>query len=200
MTVLTPTDKTAAVNIMLGVIGESPVSTLAGSTNVDVRIAEQILDEHLVECLSRGWRFNSDNQYSFSVEAVAPYACPVPANAVQLTRMAINGGLRDLSVRDGKIWDRENHSFEFDGVTEIKADVVWLFDFEDCPQAARRYVTLKAAEAFQKRMVGSETLYKISADDMRRAWADLRKFEAKTRKANLLTDNWAVARVLNRRA
>ena len=45
MTQIIPTTELQAVNIMLSMIGEAPVNTITGVTNVDVSVAKNILDE-----------------------------------------------------------------------------------------------------------------------------------------------------------
>ncbi|MEM9750919.1 MAG: hypothetical protein AAF869_08215 [Pseudomonadota bacterium] len=196
---LIPTSELEAVNLMLATIGESPVSTLAQSGQVDAVIAHQTLSETSIDVQSRGWRFNTDKAYPLKREAAAPWTIPVPATAVRIDTVGADATL-DLTVRGGKLWDRRNHSFSFPERAEIRADVVWLLPFDELPQAARRFIAVKAARIFQDRVVGSSTINRFTRRDEEMAEAGLRKFEAKTAKRSVLNSNWAVMRVLNRRA
>ena len=58
------TTKLEAVNTMLGVIGESPVNTISGSSlPASVVVALNILDETNREVQSVGWDFNTEFDY-----------------------------------------------------------------------------------------------------------------------------------------
>lgn len=193
-----PTSELEAVNLMLSTIGESPVSSLDQSGQVDAVIARQTLGETSIDVQSRGWRFNTDKAYPLARQAAAPYEIPVPANAARVTPAGPDAQ-RDLTVRAGKLWDRRAHSFGFPDVLEIRADVVWLLPFEDLPQAARRFIAVRAARVFQDRVVGSTALHGFTEADEARAEAGLRKFEAKTARRTVLSGGHAVARILVRR-
>lgn len=196
---LIPTSELEAVNLMLATIGESPVSTLVQSGQVDAVIAHQTLTETSIDIQSRGWRFNTDKGYPLKREAAAPWHIPAPANAARIDLVGADSHL-DLTVRGGKLWDRRGHTFSFPEREEVRADVVWLLAFGELPQAARRYIAVKAARIFQDRVVGSSTINRFTRRDEEMAEAGLRKFEAKTAKRSLLNANWAVARILHRRA
>ena len=57
-----------------------------------------------------------------------------------------------------------------------------LLPFDELPEPARRYITLKALRVFQERVVGSQTLSAFQRDDEERALALLRD------------DDWSIAR------
>jgi len=79
----------------------------------------------------------------------------------------------------------------------VKVDMVLLLDFEELPEAARRFVTLKAARVFQDRAVGSAELHGFQEKDEMRAWVEMRDAEADTADYSIF-DNYGVARVLDR--
>lgn len=195
---LIPTSELEAVNLMLATIGESPVSSLTQSGQVDAVIAQQTLAETSIDVQSRGWRFNTDKGFPLKRQAGAPYEIPVPPSAVRVDLVGPDAHL-DLTVRGGKLWDRRLHSFSFPDRAEVRADIVWLLPFDDLPQAARRLVAIRAARVFQDRVVGSSTINRFTRADEQRAEAGLRKFEAKTAKRSLLDGSWSVARILARR-
>ena len=57
-------------------------------------------------------------------------------------------------IRGGKLYDRVAHSYTFSGQQEL--DVTWLFDFEELPEAFKNYITIRAANVFAGRSVGSQ--------------------------------------------
>jgi hypothetical protein len=63
-----------------------------------------------------------------------------------------------LSVEAGKLYDRLNHTYTF--TDNIKADVVWFFDFTDVPAAIQAYITARAARMCAVKMVGDRELNK----------------------------------------
>ena len=57
---LSATTKLEAINTMLSVIGEAPVSSFEANATGDVAIAKNILDEVLQEVQTRGWHWNTE--------------------------------------------------------------------------------------------------------------------------------------------
>jgi hypothetical protein len=76
--------------------------------------------------------------------------------------------------------------------------MVVLLPFTELPQAARHYITIKAARIFQSRTVGSDALYQFTTLDERDAMIDLKKAEGITGDYNILTGNPTVFRSLRR--
>ena len=62
------TTKLDAVNIMISVIGESPVNTLGGTSAVPVTVvqAESVLNETSKAIQSEGWHYNTEYDYPLS--------------------------------------------------------------------------------------------------------------------------------------
>ena len=46
------------------------------------------------------------------------------------------------------------HTYTFKGVQQL--DVTWLFDFDELPEAYKNYITIRAANVFAGRSVGSQ--------------------------------------------
>jgi hypothetical protein len=101
-----------------------------------------------------------------------------------------------VAMRGRKLYDRVNHTFVF--TKSIKAELVLMLEFDELPQAARHYITIRAARVFQQRVVGSDTLGSFTERDEVRARTALKRFEAKTADYNILTSNYSVMRVLDR--
>ncbi len=142
------TTKLAAVNRVLTNIGQAPTTTLIGG-NPLVEMAESVLAEVNIAVQSEGWVFNSEYSYPFTPDADGNIV--VPDNVLALDS---NGRTNSfLVIRSGKLYDKAAHSFTFDGVQKL--DVTWLFDFEDLPEAAKEYITIRAGNVFAGRSVGS---------------------------------------------
>ena len=51
----------------------------------------------------------------------------------------------DLVRRNGKLYDKMNHTFEFDPLKSIYFNIVWKWEYEDLPSVFKRYITLRAS-------------------------------------------------------
>ena len=142
------TNKLIAVNRILSNIGQSPVTVL-DSGNPLVETAEIVLDEINVSCQAEGWIFNTEYDYPFTPNTDGFIA--IPDNVLALDSGV--GSSNFLIIREGKLYDKAAHSFKFSGTQYL--DVVWLFDFTDVPEAIKDYITIRAANVFAGRSVGS---------------------------------------------
>lgn len=190
---LQKTTELDAVNIMLGTIGETPINSIEAASGVsDAVIARQILNEVSIQVQEEGWHFNVETNFVLT-PAYPSKEIFVPDNCIEVdaedTRV-------DVAIRGNRLYDRINHTFEFDA--ELKCNIVLLLPFEDLPQAARHYVTIRAARVFQQRVVGSQVLGTFTEKDEMRARMALRRYESKTADYNILTGNYSVMRVLDR--
>ena len=140
--------KLDAVNIILSNIGQAPVVNLV-SGNPMVETAELVLDEISRTVQSEGWVFNTEFGYPFT---------PDDSGEIRIPDNVLSLDLPDLSkyftqIRGGKLYNRTDHTYEWSGDQEC--DVVWLFDYEDIPEAFKNYITIRAANVFAGRSVGS---------------------------------------------
>jgi hypothetical protein len=193
-TAITPTTELEAVNILLEVIGESPINELTNSAVVDAVNAKAVLSEVSRAVQKTGWHFNTEENYVL-VPSVFEKEINVPANCVQVTTTG-EDRFTDVALRGTRLYDRTNHTYKFN--KSLKVNMVILLPFEELPEAARYYITIRAARIFQAREVGSETLERFTQVDELTALADLKRAEGVTGKHNMLTDSWTVSRILRR--
>lgn len=193
-TAVTPTTELEAVNLMLDVIGESPISSLQDSAVVDAVKAKAVLSEISRTVQSTGWLFNTEEDYTL-VPTVFEKEIRVPANCLQVKPTGYDADA-DVAQRGVRLYDRKNHTYMFE--KSLTVEMIILLPFEELPETARYYIAIRAARTFQARTVGSETLYKFTADDEAMALAALKKAEGRTRNANMFTGSWSVAKVLQR--
>ena len=192
---ITTTDELAAVNIMLGVIGESPINSLSSISGViDAVSAKALLNEIAVTVQSEGWQFNTENNWTFLPDSTGTIT--IPQTIIEVKSSAPDF---DLALRGTRLYDRKNHTYDFSSFTDgIKLDCTLLMDFNDMPQAARYYVAVRAARVFQNRNVGSETLKSFTKEDEAYARVALKKYDSDTAGFNMLTGSYSVARTLER--
>ena len=193
---LSMTSELDAINIMLGTIGESPINSLDAATGVvDAVTARSILSEVSVQVQEEGWHFNTEYEFVLtpSLDSKEIY---VPANAIEVDASAYDRNDIDVAIRGNRLYDRKNKTFQFQ--QDIKADLTILLEFNELPQAARHYITVRAARVFQQRVIGSDTLGSFSEKDEARALRSMRRYESKTADYNILTGNYSVMRTIDR--
>lgn len=196
MQALAFTTELDSVNIMLGTIGESPISTLAADAEmVDVAVARQILREVSIQIQEEVWNFNTEISWTLSPDSNGYLYLPNGCIQVDIAKSSGNTTM-SITARGQRVYDRINHTFIFSA--PLKTDLVVLQSFDDMPEAARHYITIRAARVFQQRMVGADSLGTLTEKDEARARASLKKLDADNSKYNFLTGSWSVMRVLQR--
>jgi len=193
-TTITPTTELEAVNLMLDVIGESPINSLNDSAVVDAVKAKAVLSEVSRAVQQKGWHFNTEKDYEL-VPTVFDKEIQTPANCLRVDTTGADKAI-DVAQRGNRLYDRRNHTFKFD--KSLKVDMVIALPFDQLPEAARYYITIRAARVFQARTVGSLDLYKFSVEDEKLALMDLKKAEGVTGDFNMFSGSWSVAKVLSR--
>jgi len=159
---LARTTKLEAVNVMLGVIGESPVNTLGGSSRpVSVVTAENVLDEVNKAVQGIGWHFNTEHEYAFTKDADGKIT--LADNVLKVDAAADKHTDLDLVQRGSQLYDRKEHTDVF--TEDLELTVTFLLDFTDIPEQFRNYVTLKAARIFASRFMGSQEIMGFTLRD-----------------------------------
>lgn len=172
-----------AVNVMLAAIGESPVDTLAVTGLIDVSIAQTILDNTTREVLMRGWWFNREYDYPLAKDVNDEF---VLGATVLSADSSTKSAHLDVVERGGKMYDRYKHSYTFPDDDTLYMDVVWSLDFTECPQAARWYITVRAARIFQSDHVGSDTIHKYTSDHEKEALSYMQQAESNAEDFNIM--------------
>lgn len=194
-TQLTATSELDAVNIMLGTIGEAPINSLEAATGVvDAVSARSVLAEVTLQVQEEGWHFNTDYEFVLTPTADTGEIF-VATNVIEIDCTPYDPDV-DVAIRGNRLYDRNRKTYSF--TKPLKADLTVLLPFNELPQAARHYITIRAARVFQQRMVGSETLGNFTEKDEARAQRAMQRYEARTADYNMLTSNFSVMRVIDR--
>jgi len=144
-----------AVNQILSSVGQAPVTTL-DLQNPEVSIVLNTLREINKQVQAEGWIFNTERSYELTPDSVTNQIA-YPSNMLQIdTNVEAHKNKYDVVRRSGKLYDRLNHTYTF--TDNIKADVVWFFDFTDVPPAIQAYITARAARMCCVKMVGDREL------------------------------------------
>jgi len=192
---MTPTTKLEAVNTLLSAIGESPINTL-NSGLVEATLAEQIVDNISRSTQSRGWSFNTDLDFKLSPDLAGEVVLPTNCLHVDTTSLRMSA-TSDLVQRGNKLYDRVKNTHAIND--SVNVDIVVLLDFEDLPETARRFITVRAARIFQDRTLGSDSLHGFQQEDEVTAWSDLQQAESDVQDFNIF-DNYETYSVIDRAA
>lgn len=190
--ILTPTTELEAVNTMLSIIGESPISSLENTELVDAVTARTILRAVSREVQSRSWHWNTEENYRLLPNTQKEIVLPLNTLRVDTDNRSQH---IDVIQRAQRLYNKGDHTFRFN--QPVTVTLVLNLPFEEIPETARRFITLRAGRIFQERMVGSDMLSSFSALDENQAWALLMDAEAETADINLLNSD-AVGRILRR--
>jgi len=185
------TTKLDAVNTMLSAIGEAPVNSLSSGL-VEAEVAETILNTVDREVQSMGWHFNTELNKSFAQDTSGNILLGADILRADAT---LKVDSKDLIQRGLKMYDRKNHTFNIGA--NVALDVVVQLDFDDLPEPAKRYITLRATRIFQDRIVGSNTLHDFQERDEQMALIELKEFDKAADDHNIF-DNYDVYGVIDR--
>lgn len=146
----------SSVNSILGAIGQSPVTNL-DYTNPEISFVYNIFSEANRDVQNEGWSFNSERCYPFKPDGDG--IIYIPDNVLRLD-MSGNAVDRTTNVvrREGKLYDKIAHSYEFDPTRTYEMDVVWMFDFIDIPSVFKRYITYRSSVRAATQMVTNKEL------------------------------------------
>jgi len=157
-----------AVNSILMSVGESPVNTL-NVQSPEVVIAQSTLRQVCREVLAEGWKFNTETEYPITLDT--NNQCIIPNNVLQIDLNHFkHSDAHDVVRRSDngimKLYDLIEHQFEFTSIgPEIYVDIVWMVDFEECPQVFRDYITARAARIASNRMVNNPQSAELISQD-----------------------------------
>ena len=187
------TTELEAINIMLSAIGEAPINSLTGTLPVDAKIAQSTLNEINKKVQMEGWSFNTEIDVTLTRDGSNQISLPIDAlrvdpNIHQHTTVdAIQRGL--------KLYDRLNNKFEFD--EDLICTVVYLRDFDEIPEPARYYMTIKAARVFVDRLVSDQGLRTYTQQDEERARAILMETDLSNGDHNILRGDPSLTNVFD---
>src|SRR6056300_1832611 len=179
MTTQTRTSELEAVNTILSTIGESPLNTLSGSLPVDGTVAVNILSEITREVQSAGWHFNT--HYKVTLTRDTGNKIPLATNIlrVELDNNRYSKVQYDIVQRDNYLYNLAKNQDTFDTNFE-DVTVVYLLPFNEIPEQAKRYITIRSARVFHDRTLGANTLHKFSQEDETKALSILKQAESLT--------------------
>lgn len=189
MSTVSLTTELNAINTLLGAAGESPVSSLSSSGLADVAEAKAVLDEQSRLVQTSGWVFNTEYEYPLTPDTEG--LITLPTNTLKAD--ADDDFTQVDTVQRGlRLYDRKNHTYVF--TESLTGTIVFLLSWDELPQAARQYITIKAARVYQARVLGSDTQYKFSEAEEMAALVTFKEAEGEQGDFNMLSNSSVVNR------
>ncbi len=152
----------SAVNSILGAIGQSPVTSIsAGSSNPEVSFIYNLLRDSNVDVQSEGWHFNTEKHVPYTPDATTGQI----VIGSDILQMDISKGWThrhfDVVRRDGYLYDKFDHTDNWNDYTSVDLDVTILISFEDLPSVFQRYIIARASTRAATQLVGNPQLAQL---------------------------------------
>ena len=184
---LTPSTKLDAVNSLLTAVGEYPISNLVDDI-AEAQIAIQVIDEVSREVQSRGWSWNTRRKAKLTPDTNNNIVVPVNVTRVDATDIdGWNDRTQRYTIRSNKLFNMIDFTNTFE--EPVYANLVYLWDFDDLPEEARRFITLDAQQRYMNRVVGADADMAQVQQQATRAWIAMEQDEDKNADRNILWDN-----------
>ena len=177
---------------MLSAMGERPVTSLTTTSSTSA-LAERTLDYVNRRTQVAGRHFNTELDVPLTRDSNNHILLANVMMKVDVNPYVYNN--IDPVFRGGKLYDVKNRTYVFS--QDLKADIVYLLDFETIPETAREYITIKAARIFQDRYFSDMEMAGFTREEERDALRELRRDEGQQADLNIF-DNYSSARILNR--
>lgn len=154
---LLKTSELEAVNRVLQMLGEAPVNSLSGQFGL-AKQAQDSLTDVSRRVQAEGWSFNTD--YQVTIKPDSNKNLVVGSNVSRVIVDILAYPDYDIIERKGKLYDRLNQTFEF--TDEVKADLTYMYDWDELPEHARQYIMTRAGRQLQEAIIGSLELTKLN--------------------------------------
>ena len=179
MTITHRTTELEAVNTILSTIGEAPLNTLIGTLPVDGTVAKNVLNEVSRDVQSEGWHFNT--HYKVQLARNTSNKIPLATNVVRVELNPRKYPKQDYDVvqRNDLLYNLATNSDVFEKNFEDVV-VVYLLNFADIPEQAKKYITIRSARIFHDRTLGANALHKFTTEDEKKAYSILLQAESNT--------------------
>ena len=188
------TTELESVNIILASIGESPINTLSGTLPVDARLAQSTHTEVNKLVQSEGWSFNTELTVTLTRDSSTKHIT-LSTDTLRIDPSEHHHPSVDAIQRGSKLYDRLNNTYEFD--EDLICTVIYFRPYDEIPEPARRYITIRAARVFVDRLVGDQGLRNYTQQDEIRARAVLMETDLSNADHNLLRGDPSTTSVIS---
>ena len=165
----------SAVNSILGAIGQAPVTSLVYD-NPEISFIYNLLRDANVDTQAEGWHFNTEKHVKYTPDINGNILI-----ANDVLQLDVSEGwthrIYDVVRRNGKLYDKIDHTYDFSTLDSIDLDVVLLVTFENLPTSFRRYITYRASTKAATQLVANPNLVKLLQGQEALARASIMEYE-----------------------
>ena len=165
----------SAVNSILGAIGQAPVTALVYD-NPEISFIYNLLRDANVDTQAEGWHFNTEKHVKYTPDTNGNILI-----ANDVLQLDVSEGwthrIHDVVRRNGKLYDKIDHTYDFSSLDSIDLDVVLLVTFENLPIPFRRYITYRASTKAATQLVANPNLVKLLQGQEALARASVMEYE-----------------------
>ena len=165
----------SAVNSILGAIGQAPVTSLVYD-NPEISFIYNLLRDANVDTQAEGWHFNTEKHVKYTPDTNGNILI-----ANDVLQLDVSEGwthrIHDVVRRNGKLYDKIDHTYDFSSLDSIDLDVVLLVTFENLPIPFRRYITYRASTKAATQLVANPNLVKLLQGQEALARASIMEYE-----------------------
>lgn len=147
-----------AVNRVLQMLGEAPVNSLNGQFGLAQQAQDSLIDVSR-KIQAEGWSFNTDLARTLQRDAITNEIA-VGANVSRVEVDRYTHMDLDVVQRGSKLYDRRGLTYQFD--VDVVADVTYILEWEELPEYARQYFTIKAGRQLQEAILGDSNLAQVN--------------------------------------
>lgn len=187
-----------AVNVVLANIGSGAVLTLdAINLNSDAEDALKQVHNWSMQVQQDGWWFNTEKAWQLDPappDATLPGRIVLPSGTLKVDTVSSSAGV-NLVQRGNYLYDPVKHTYVIG--QSVYVDVVLALDFEELPQAARNYITIKAARQFAQFKMNNGATNQFTRENEGEAYVKLTEGQDEADDNTLIDTN---ARLARRRA
>lgn len=182
-----------AVNVLLSIIGESPIDQLSDITVneiTDSTLARRTLVEVSRDVQAEGWGWNTDLNVPIVKDSKDQYLLESNTLAAIFSPNRYPDG--QYVQRGNKVYDRLKRTFAC-GVGRDDAlivdRIIYQLNWDELPHVAQQYIVIRAGRIFSDRYLNSNSIYVYTAQDEEYARAMLIRGEERGMQNNLLWGN-----------
>ncbi len=186
--------ETEAVNAMLGAVGEAPIADVTTTTLLQAINAGRVLRRVSRQVQTEAWEFNTEWDVELAVNG--DNKIPIGGEILRVDATGVDAARR-LVRRGAFMRDMDDHTDLF--TSSIRVKTVTFLSFEDIPQSARDYISIKAAREFQGTDIAArDGDLGFTADSEARARLILQEEEGDAGNYNILTNTLDRYRIISR--
>jgi len=181
----------SAVNLLIGSLGETAVSTIDPPPTSDVDDALLALNRADFQVQLKGWSWNREVNVQTTLDGSGRVVLPDQTLRVAAAYYTSRSVL-DVVQRGAYLYDREAHSYDFTTKGAPKIDYISRLDWDYLPETARQYIMYKACMEFHAQKQERNILLRVTDARVADALLTLEQYEDEVLRYSTLSDNAGV--------